>query len=132
MPTPVSDTFPLLRTVNVNVTVLPAAPVPFVTAPDFVSVIAGPWGIGTVAGAVALTVTPPGAVPDVDAVLTTEPEFTSPRVRVYVAVAVTDWPGASTPKAPGHAYVSADSPVIGSVMVTPVRVVLPLLRAENV
>ena len=82
MPTLLSETFPLLRTVKVKVTVLPATLVPLVSAPDFVSVIAGPCGIGTVAGADASTVAPPGAVPEVAAVLTTEPEFTSARVSV--------------------------------------------------
>ena len=71
--------------------------------PDFVTRSAGAEVTGTVAGAVELTRVPSGAVPAPVAVFATEPASTSACRSVYVAVAVTVWPGASVPVVPdGH------------------------------
>ena len=73
---------------------------------------------------------PLGGVPEADAVLMIEPEFTSDWVMVRVAVHVVEPPGASV--ANGHEI--TDKPVSGSVTLTEVRVTLPVFvtTKENV
>ena len=102
------------------------------SAPDFVRVIAGVRVRGTVAVSVSWT-GPVGAVPFTVAVFATAPASTSACVRARVAVAVTDCPGCSVPAVPlGHGpYESAERPVRGSLIETPVSVVLPVLPAVN-
>ena len=103
MPTLVAVTLPVLRTTKENVTVSPTEPLPVVTAPDLETVSAGPAVMGTVAGLVLVTAAPTGGVPVPVAVFATEPASTSLCLSVYVAVAVTDCPGASVPAVPdGH------------------------------
>ena len=68
---------------------------------------------------VARTVPPVGAVPVAVAALATRPASRSVWVSAYVAVAVTDCPGASVPAVPGHVpYVTALAPVWASATTT--------------
>ena len=77
-----------------------------------------------------ITAGPGGGVPDAVAVFAIAPEFTSACVIVRVAVQVVDAAGVSVVE--GHEML--DKPVSGSVMLTVVKVTLPVLvtRNENV
>ena len=70
---------------------------------------------------------PLGGVPEADAVLMIEPEFTSDWVMVRVAVHVVEPPGASVVN--GHEI--TDKPVSGSVTLIAVRVTLPVFVTTN-
>ena len=61
------------------------------------------------------------------ALLCTLPAATSAAVTVYVAVAVTLWPTASSPAAPGQAYVIGLRPTSASVTDTLFSATLPVL-----
>ena len=108
-------------------TVAPARAVAGVEA-VFVISIPGAAVSGTVAPSVPVVVAPVGVLPLVVAVFTTEPASTSACVSVYLAVAVTDCVGASTPVVPGQepaGIVSGAAPRSGSRRSTEVRVTLP-------
>jgi len=92
--TPLNDTFPSFVIRSEYVT---DAPAPDTSSgdTDFVNAICGADAIVTVASSVADTADPVGGVPDAVAVLSTNPWSTSACVTVYVAVHVTDSPGAN-------------------------------------
>ena len=74
-----------------------------------------------------VTTGPESGVPDAVAVFAIAPVFTSPCVIVRVAVQVVDAPGVSV--VDGHEML--DKPVSGSVMLTEVKVTLPVLVTRN-
>ena len=90
--------------------------------------------VTVVVGLVPVAVAPWGVSPVVVAVLVMLPVLMSFWVAMYVAVAVMGSPGRSVPVVPeGQVpYVRALRPGSGSVMVTPVRVMFPVLRAVRV
>ena len=135
-PTAVSVTLPVFVNKNENVCTSPKdAPVgaaSVVMATDLANVIAFVWLIGVVDDEL-FDVTgglPLGGVPEAEAVLMIDPEFTSVWVTVRVAVHVVDVPGAKV--VDGHEI--ADKPDNGSVTPTDEIVTLPVLvtRNENV
>ena len=80
-----------------------------------------------------VTTAPVGEVPTAVAVFVILPASTSACVATYVAVQVTDAPGANDP-APGGQVTADKVPVpekVPSSTVTPVRVVFPLLVTRN-
>ena len=89
---------------------------------------AGDCGTAIVAVDSADPTGPPlGAVARETAVLTMLPASTSVSVTRYVAVHMTDCPGARTVSG----QVIAERPTMRSIAVTPVRVTLPLLETVN-
>jgi hypothetical protein len=91
---------------------------------DLTKVILGlAVGPGTVTVELAVTLVPDGAVPVAVPVLERDPASTSAWVVVYVAVHVSDAPGARVLLG----QEMAERPVMGSVTATEVRVTLPLL-----
>ncbi|WP_341934380.1 hypothetical protein MRBLWO14_003555 [Microbacterium sp. LWO14-1.2] len=97
----------------------PTRPVdPLASAPVFVTVTAPAAAIGVTRFAEPEGRTPPSSSAALTvAVLATDPASTSVCFSVYVAVAVTDCPGVSTPVVPGHApKVIAESPTSGSLI----------------
>ena len=74
-----------------------------------------------------ITAGPEGGVPDAVAVFAIAPVFTSACVIVRVAVQVVDAAGVSVVE--GHEIL--DKPVSGSVMLTVVKVTLPVLVTRN-
>src|SRR5262245_4539235 len=63
------------------------------------------------------------------ALLSSLPASMSAWVRVWLAVQTSCWPGASVPGEPGVGAWQLSVPRVGSVIATPVRVVLPVLVA---
>ena len=101
--------------------------------PDLVTDSDPAAAIGTVADRLVVTLAPDGGVAVAVAVFAIAPASTSDCVTVYVAVAVTDCPGARVPEVPdGHVpSVIADRPTSGSVMRAAVSVTLPELVSRN-
>ena len=92
--TPCNDTFPSLLIRKEYVTDAPACDTESGDT-DFAKAILGAAAIVTVASSVSVTTDPVGGVPDTVAMLSTELRSTSACVTVYVAVHVTDSPGAN-------------------------------------
>ncbi|MDI2021947.1 hypothetical protein PJL18_02476 [Paenarthrobacter nicotinovorans] len=99
---------------------------------DLVNCMAGAGvnGVSVVPGG-GVTGGPDGGVPVVVALLATWPASISACVTAYVAVAVTVWPGSSSPGVPGQLYARADKPGSGSEMETFFNVTLPVFFAEK-
>ena len=132
MATDVRVTLPVLVTRNENVWVspsdAPAGAVSVVMATDLVSVMVLVWSMGVaVDELLEITAGPLGGVPEADSVLMIDPAFTSAWVMVRVALHVVDSPGANVVAG----QVMADRPGRGSLMLTEVRVTLPVLDTAN-
>ena len=132
MRTAVNVTLPSFNTRNENVCVSPSdAPVgevSVVIATDLVSVTVFVCAIGVVVDELFdVTAGPLGGVALADAVLMTNPAFTSACVIVRVALQVVDAPGARVI----DGQVIADKPGSGSETPTEVRVTLPVLVTTN-
>ena len=103
--TSVRVTLPVLTTMKSNRIWSPASPSPTpspTTVPVFDTSMDADGAIGTVTSSFSVIDAPPGAVPEPLTTLSTTPASMSACVSAYVAVAVTTWPGARTPSAPGH------------------------------
>ena len=95
---------------------------------DLATVNDGVWAMGVVVEELfEVTTGPLGAVAVADAVLITDPVFTSLWVMVRVAVQVAEAPGASV----ADGQLIADKPGNGSATLSPVNVTLPLLNTLN-
>ena len=122
----------MLVTRNENVWVsprdAPVGAVSVVIATDLVSVMVLVWLIGVAVGELLDVMAGPlGGDPVADAVLMIDPAFTSVWVMVRVAVQVVEAPGANVVAG----QVMADRPGIGSLMLRPVSVTLPVLDTAN-
>ena len=130
--TEVRVTLPVLVTANENVCTSPKdAPegaVSVVMATDLIRLIDFTCVTGVlVDDEFDVTAGPVGGVPEVVAVFVTTPAFTSDWVMVRVAVHVVDAPGAKVV----DGQLMLDRPANGSVMITEVRVTLPVLVTAN-
>ena len=132
MITEVRVTLPVLVTANENVCTspndAPLGAVSVLMATVLVRLIVLVWVIGVeVDELLDVTAGPVGGVPEAVAVFAITPAFTSVCVMIRVAVQVVDAPGANV--VDGH--VMLDRPVNGSLMLTDVRVTLPVLVTAN-